>query len=82
MLLLNACVNSNSVMFGSTRLKLEIAELRSNTANLFYTNYKEGIGIGVIREVMPNADQHLQQWSKLMRLEQEKWRGNPLVEKS
>lgn len=80
-LLFSACASTNSVMFGSNKLNLEYSEIQSRTANLFYTNYKQGIGIGVIRDVMPNADLHLKPWTQAMLMEQERHRGSPLVEK-
>ena len=80
-LFLTACVSTNSVMFGTSKLNLEYSELQSRTANLFYSNYKDGIGVGVVREVMPNADTHLQPWTKAMLADQEQKRGRPLVEK-
>ena len=80
-LLLTACVSSNSVMFGSTPLKLDYSELQAKTANLFYTNLNQGIGIGVIRDVMPNANSHLTAWTQAMIAEQEGHRGSTLIKK-
>lgn len=80
-LLLSACVSTNSVMFGTTPLKLDYSELQAKTANLFYTNLNQGIGVGVIRDVMPNANTHLTAWTQAMIAEQEGNRGSALIKK-
>lgn len=79
--LLSACVNSNNVMFGTTPLKLEYSELQAKTANLFYSNLNQGVGVGVIRDVMPNASTHLSAWTQAMIAEQERNRGSALIKK-
>lgn len=80
-LLLSACVSTNSVMFGTTPLKLDYSELQAKTANLFYTNLNQGVGVGVIRDVMPNANTHLTAWTQAMIAEQEGNRGSALIKK-
>ncbi|WP_405471082.1 hypothetical protein ACGTI2_21180 (plasmid) [Morganella morganii] len=80
-MLLIACTTNNSVMFGPTKLNLEYSEIQTRTSNLFYSNYQEGIGVGVIREVMPDANTHLDNWTKAMLLEQTRMRGNPIIKK-
>ena len=80
-IVISACANTNNAKFGNNVLTLEYSEIKTNTANLMYINQNQGIMVGVIRDVMPNASTHLNQWTKAMIKEQEKFRGNKLMAK-
>lgn len=80
-MLISACASNNSAMFGTSKLNLEYSEIQSRTANLFYSNYQEGIGVGVIREIMPDAKNYLTNWTQTMLTSQTKMRGSPLIKK-
>ncbi|MGL4674374.1 MAG: hypothetical protein ACRCXK_05885 [Wohlfahrtiimonas sp.] len=80
-IVISSCANTNNAQFGNNILTLEYSEIQAKTANLMYINQNQGIMVGVIRDVMPNADAHLSQWTKAMIKEQEKFRGNKLIAK-
>lgn len=80
-IIISACANTNNAKFGNNVLTLEYSEIQTKTANLMYINQNQGIMVGVIRDVMPNANAHLNQWTKAMIKEQENFRGSKLIAK-